>query len=117
MAATAAADCGKRVRRGERRVYEYVPAGEQHRVSGAAPAVGGGVPVLLGAEEAGEGRGLQERGCVRVRVRGKKIVFEGGEIRLMDGKRNPVTIQVREFERRPNAEFRRVMGYVGKVNA
>ena len=46
---------------------------------------------------------------------GKKIVFEGGEIRLMDGKRNPVTIKVREFERRPNAEFRRVMGYVGKV--
>ena len=26
-----------------------------------------------------------------------------------------VTIKVREFERRPNAEFRRVMGYVGKV--
>ena len=40
---------------------------------------------------------------------GKKIVFEGGEIRLMDGKKNPVTIRVREFERRPNAEFRRVM--------
>ena len=48
---------------------------------------------------------------------GKKIVFEGGEIRLMDGKRNPVTIKVREFERRPNAEFRRVMGYVGKVKS
>lgn len=46
---------------------------------------------------------------------GKKIVFEGGEIRLMDGKKNPVSIRVREFERRPNAEFRRVMGYVGKV--
>ena len=46
---------------------------------------------------------------------GKKIVFEGGEIRLMDGKRNPVTIKVREFERRPNAEFRRVMGYLGKA--
>ena len=47
---------------------------------------------------------------------GKKIVFEAGEIRLMDGKKNPVTIQVREFERRPNAEFRRVMGYLEKVN-
>jgi hypothetical protein len=46
---------------------------------------------------------------------GKKIVFEAGEIRLMDGKKNPVTIQVREFERRPNAEFRRVMGYLGKA--
>ena len=46
---------------------------------------------------------------------GKKIVFEAGEIRLMDGKKNPVTIQVREFERRPNAEFRRVMGYLEKV--
>ena len=44
-------------------------------------------------------------------------MFEGGEIRLMDGKRNPVTIQVREFERRPNAEFRRMMGYVGKVKS
>ena len=58
MAAAAAADRGKRVRRGERRVYEHAPAGEQYRVSRAAPAVGGGVPVLLGAEEAGEGRGL-----------------------------------------------------------
>ena len=46
---------------------------------------------------------------------GTKIVFEAGEIRLMDGKKNPVTIQVREFERRPNAEFRRVMGYLEKV--
>ena len=46
---------------------------------------------------------------------GKKIVFEGGEIRLMVGKRNPVTIKVREFERRPNAEFRRVMGYLEKA--
>ena len=56
MAATAAADRGERVRRGKCRVYEPVPAGEQHRVSGAAPAVGGGVPVLRGAEETGEGR-------------------------------------------------------------
>ena len=72
MAAAAVADCGKRVRRGERSVYEHIPAGEQHRLSGAAPAVGGRVPVLFGAEEAGEGHGLQERGCVRVRVRGEE---------------------------------------------
>ncbi len=45
---------------------------------------------------------------------GKKIVFEGGEIQLMDGKRNPVTIKVREFERRPNAEFRRGDGVCGE---
>ena len=36
-------------------------------------------------------------------------------MRLLDVKKNPVTIQVREFERRPNAEFRRVMGYLEKV--
>ena len=46
---------------------------------------------------------------------GRKVVFEAGEIRLMDGKKNPMTIQVREFERRPNAEFRRIMGYLEKV--
>ena len=33
----------------------------------------------------------------------------------MDGKKNPMTIQVREFERRLNAEFRRVMGYLQKA--
>ena len=45
---------------------------------------------------------------------GKKIVFEAGEIRLMDGKKNPVTIQVREFERRPNAEFKEGDGVCGE---
>ena len=56
VAAAAAADRGERVRRGECRIYEPVSAGEQYRVSGAAPAVGGGVPVLRGAEETREGR-------------------------------------------------------------
>ena len=56
MAAAAVADSGERVRRGKCRVYEPVPAGEQHRIPGAAPAVGGGVQVLRGAEETGEGR-------------------------------------------------------------
>jgi len=55
VAAAAVADSGERVRRGQCRIYEPVPAGEQHRISVAAPAVGGGVPVLRGAEEAGEG--------------------------------------------------------------
>ena len=56
MAAAAAANRGERVRRGECLVYEPVPAGEQHRLPGAASAVGGGVSVLCGAEETGEGR-------------------------------------------------------------
>lgn len=56
MAAATAADRGERVRRGQCSVYESVPAGEQHRVFGAASAVGGGVQVLRGAEETRERR-------------------------------------------------------------
>ena len=33
----------------------------------------------------------------------------------MDEKRNPVTTKVREFKRRPNAEFGKVMGDVEKT--
>ena len=48
---------------------------------------------------------------------GRKVVFEADEIKLMDGKKNLLTVLVREFERRPNAEFRRMMGYLGKVKS
>jgi len=34
----------------------------------------------------------------------------------MDGKKNPVTIQVREFERRPNAGVRRVFAESKDMN-
>ena len=46
---------------------------------------------------------------------GRKVVFEADEIRLMKGKKNLLTILVRDFERRPNAEFRRMIGYLERM--
>ena len=46
---------------------------------------------------------------------GKKIVFEDGRIEIMEGKDRKAYVEISEFVRRPNLEFRRLMGYVKNI--
>ena len=56
----------------------------------------------------------QDDGVSGFEFDGKKIIFSDGLIQVMEGKERKTYVEISEFERRPNAVFRRMMGYVGE---